>query len=118
MIRNVSLRVAPKVPLFTGDIGIGAARRVRATDGQRRLIISLSVSDLGDLRTYSGVFEVDGTGKVLAPAVAGAVVGAAIDLSQVTGTIQTGTAADLMLLERDRSGYRVVRLFSALQEVR
>ena len=31
--------------------------------------MSLSVSDLGDLRTYTGLFEVDGTGKILAPAI-------------------------------------------------
>ena len=28
--------------------------------------MALSVSDLGDLRTYAGLFEIDGTGKTLA----------------------------------------------------
>ncbi len=118
VIRNVQLRVSPVVPLFTGDVGIAATRRVRVSDGQRRVILTFSVNDLGDLRTYSGLFEVDGTGKILAPSVSGAAVGMELSLGRIPGTFQTGSAADLMLLEQTASGYRVVRLFPAQQEVR
>jgi hypothetical protein len=117
LIRNVSIRVSGSVPIFTGDVGISATRRVRVVEGQRRLFISLSVADLGDLRTYTGLFDVDGTGKILAPAIAGAQVGSEIDLARIAGTLQTGTAADLMLLEISGGRHRVVRLFSAQQEV-
>ncbi len=118
LIRNVGIRVSPTVPVFTGDVGIGASRRVRMVEGARRLFVSMSVSELGDLRTYAGLFEIDGQGKVLAPLHQGAAVGAMIDLTQVPGNLGTGTAADLMLLEPAGGMYRVVRTFSAQQEVR
>jgi hypothetical protein len=117
LIRNVSLRVSPSVPLFTGDIGLSGTRRIRIIEGQRRLFLSLSVNDLGDLRTYAGLFEVDGSGKILAPAIAGAAVGNQVNLEQVSGTLQTGSGTDLMLLEPADNGYRIVRLFPAQQEI-
>jgi hypothetical protein len=118
LIRNVGLRVSPAVPIFTGDVGIAAARRIRLIEGQRRLFMTLSVSDLGDLRTYAGLFEVDGSGKILAPALSGATVGAEIDLATITATMQTGSQADLMLVEEAGAKHRVVRLFPAQQEVK
>lgn len=118
LIRNVGIRPSPAIPIFTGDVGIGASRRVRMVEGARRLFVSMSVSDLGDLRTYAGLFEIDGTGKVLAPLQQGATVGAMVDLSQVVGNIGTGTAADLMLLEPAGGMHRVARIFSGQQEVR
>ena len=68
--------MSPNVPPFTGDAGIAAARRIRVADGARRLFMALSVSDLGDLRTYTGLFEIDGTGKVIAPLTPDAAPGA------------------------------------------
>jgi len=76
------------------------------------------VGDLGDPRTYSGLFEVDGTGKVLAAPSSGAAVGSEVSLDQIPGALQTGTVAGLMLLEQSANGYRVVRLFPAQQEIR
>jgi hypothetical protein len=117
LIRNVSLRVSPSVPLFTGDIGLAGTRRIRIIEGQRRIFLSLSVNDLGDLRTYAGLFEVDGSGKILAPSISGAAVGIQVTLEQVSGTLQTGSGTDLMLLEPADNGYRIVRLFPAQQEM-
>src|SRR5687768_3693398 len=92
--------------------------RIRIVENARRLFLSMSVNDLGDLRTFTGLFEIDGTGKVLAPLQPGAAIGSMVDLPQVAGTIATGTAADLMLLEPAGGMYRVARTFSAQQEVR
>ena len=117
LIRNVSLRVSPSVPLFTGDIGLAGTRRIRIIEGQRRIFLSLSVNDLGDLRTYAGLFEVDGSGKILAPSISGAAVGNQVTLEQVSGTLQPGSGTDLMLLEPADNGYRIVRLFPAQQEM-
>jgi hypothetical protein len=117
LIRNVTLRVSPTVPPFTGDVGLAAARRVRVTDGVRQLFMALSVSDLGDLRTYAGLFELDGTGKTLAAGASGIAVGAEIDPVQLTANLQTGSS-DLMLLEPAADKFRVVRVFPAQQEVK
>ncbi len=116
LIKNVSIRVASGVPAYTGDVGISASRRVRTVDAKRRLFLTSSIGDLGDLRTFSGLFEIDGTGKVLAPIPPGApapAVGSAISLGAVSGVIQVGSPANLMLLTRSGLSYRVERVFLA-----
>jgi hypothetical protein len=117
LIRNVTMRVSPNVPPFTGDVGIAAARRIRTVEGARRLFLSLSVSDLGDLRTYTGLFEIDGTGKTLAAGAAGGTVGMEIDQAQLTANMQTGSS-DLFLLEPAGDKFRIVQIFPAQQEVK
>jgi hypothetical protein len=101
---------------ITGDVGLSAARRIRLVDAKRRLVLSMSVADLGDLRTYCGVFEIDGTGKVIAPLPPGAAapaVGSTIKLGN-TGAIQVGGLASLMLLTPAAGGaFRVERVFPA-----
>ncbi len=116
LVRNVTIRVGRDVPPFVGDVGIGGNRRVRVTDDAREVSVSLSVGDLGDLRTHVGLFEIDGTGKVLAPAIAGIDVGATVSadtLDKVQGTLQTGSPANLMLLVPIEGAYRVERLIVA-----
>ena len=117
LVRNVTIHAGQNVPPFTGDVGIAASRRVRVLDGTRRLFMSLSVSDLGDLRTYAGLFEIDGTGKTIAGGAAGVTTGAEIDASALTANLQTGSS-DLMLLEPAGSKYRVIQVFPAQQEVK
>jgi hypothetical protein len=121
LVRNVTIRVGRGVPPFVGDVGIGGTRRVRVTEGAREVFVALSVGDIGDLRTHAGLFEIDGTGKVIAPAIAGVDVGemmSAEALADPPGTLQTGSPANLMLLEPNGTGYRVERLFSATLPVR
>ena len=118
LIRNVTIRASPSVPPFTGDVGISAGRRVRVVEGQRRLFLTTSIADLGDLRTYAGVFEIDGTGQILAPLVPGAAVGAVVALDSAVGTLQTGNPADLMLLSRVGESYHVGRIFRSQEEVK
>ncbi|HSG00870.1 MAG TPA: M14 family zinc carboxypeptidase [Vicinamibacterales bacterium] len=121
LVRNVTIRAGRGVPPFVGDVGIGGTRRVRVNDDAREVFVSLSVSDLGDLRTHVGLFEVDGTGKVLAPAIAGLDVGATISADTLDGaqvTLQTGSPANLMLLVPIEGAYRVERLIVATVPIR
>ncbi len=118
LIRNASIRMGGPMPAFTGDVGISATRRIRPVDAKRRLVLTMSVADLGDLRTFCGVFEIDGTGKVVAPLTPGApvpAVGSTIRLpASVGGNIQVGSLANLMLLAPTTGGvFRVERVFQA-----
>jgi len=121
LIRNVTIRAGRGVPPFVGDVGLAGNRRVRVNDGTREVVIALSVSDLGDLRTHAGLFEIDGTGKVIAPAGAGVAVGDVITgdvLETSPAALQTGSPANLMLLVPGDGGYRVERVFAASLPVR
>lgn len=118
VIRHATLRVGAAVPAFQGDVGIAASRRIRLVDGERRLFVTTTVNDIGDLRTSAGIFEVDATGKVLAPLAPTAVVGAEVSLETLDGVIQTGTPADLMLLTPVGQRFRVDRIFRSQEEVR
>jgi Zinc carboxypeptidase len=118
IIRHATVVVSPEVPPFEGDIGIATVRRVRAIDGVRRVFLNSTVGDVGDLRTHAGVFEIDGTGRVVAPLVSGAPVGTVLPANALTGSLQVGGPADLMLLSREGAGYRVDRIFMAQDEIR
>jgi hypothetical protein len=118
LIRHATLRVATGVPPFIGDVGIAAMRRIRIVDGARRLFVATSVNDIGDLRTSTGLFEIEGTGKVLAPLAPDAVVGGEVTLDVLPGAVQTGTPADLMLLVQVGTRFRVERIFRSQEEVR
>jgi hypothetical protein len=114
LIRNVSIRSGGQT--LTGDVGLSATRRIRVLDARRRLVQMSSVADLGDLRTYCGVFEIDGTGKVIAPLAPGApvpAVGATVKVGN-TAPIQIGGLVNLMLLAPAAGGsFKVERVFPA-----
>jgi broad specificity phosphatase PhoE len=118
LIKNVAILVSAGVAPFTGDVGISASRRVRIVEGERRLMLVSSIADVGDLRTYSGLFEIDGAGRTVAPLVAGAEPGAIIGLESVAGAIQPGNPADLMLLKPDGKNFRVDRIFRSQDEIK
>ncbi len=125
VIRNVTIIQGSGVPPFTGDVGINAVRRVRIDDGQRLLFESYQIDDIGDLRTAGRLFNVDGTGKVLAPSVTGATVGQEIRLPEWTKDrpsstlVLTGYQAQLMLLRPLPNGaYIVERLFPGQVEIK
>lgn len=114
VIRNVAIVTGTGIPPFTGDVGIVANRRIRMEGGQRTLVIQHSIDDLGDLRKAGGLYEVDGAGRVLAPALTGVEEGQEVQLpvSGFPSTITVGAPANLMLLAKLPSGrYRVDRLF-------
>lgn len=125
IIRNVTIEQGSGVPRFVGDVGINATRRVRVDAGRRQLVEQYQIDDLGDLRTTGRLFDVDGTGLVLAPLVAGAEAGQEIRLPDWTRDhpsallVLNGYPAQLMLLRPLTAGsYRVERVFSGQIEVK
>jgi hypothetical protein len=66
-ITNARIIAGTGVPPFTGDVGVGATRTVRTEGGNRTIALSGRIEDLGDLRGYAALEEVDGTGLTLVP---------------------------------------------------
>ena len=125
VIRNVTIVQGTGLAGFVGDVGINAVRRVRFESGRRQLIESYQIDDVGDLRTVGRLFDVDGSGKTLAPASPGVAVGQEIRLpawskeSPSASLVLNGYPAQLMLLRPLASGAFVVeRVFSPQIEVK
>jgi hypothetical protein len=68
-LRITNARIVPGtgVPPFSGDVGVGATRTVRSEGGRRTVTLGGRIEDLGDLRGYAALEEIDGTGLTLAP---------------------------------------------------
>jgi hypothetical protein len=49
-------------------VGVAATRSVRAENGRRQVVVTGRIEDLGDLRVYGALEEIDATGLTLAPA--------------------------------------------------
>jgi hypothetical protein len=104
LVRNASVINGAGVPPFTADIGIVANRRVREISGRRELQLTLSIDDLGDLRTLSGFSTIDATGMTVAPLGERALeTGQVVDMpewkSQQKTTIAVGQPARMMILK-------------------
>jgi hypothetical protein len=69
-IRVRGVRIVPGTGLapFQGDIGVNTSRALARGDGPRRLEIGARIADLGDLRVYGALEDVDGTGLTATPA--------------------------------------------------
>ena len=66
-VTNARIWAGTGVPPFTGDVGVGVSRTVRTEGGHRTIVLSGRIEDLGDLRGYAALEEIDGTGLTLAP---------------------------------------------------
>jgi hypothetical protein len=66
-IRNATVINGAGVGPFTADIGIIATRRVRTVDNRRELQTTMAIDDMGDLRTYGGLREIDASGLIAVP---------------------------------------------------
>jgi hypothetical protein len=100
---------------FIADIGIGATRRVVGAGTARRLAWSARIEDLGDLRVYGALEEIDGAGLVAAPlGTRAAAEGDIIELADdkpLDATIAVGEPAAVMLLSPIQpSRYKIVRV--------
>jgi hypothetical protein len=69
LIRNASVINGKGLPPFTADIGLVANRRVQITGSRRELQTSLTIEDLGDLRTMAGLRTIDASGMTAVPLV-------------------------------------------------
>jgi hypothetical protein len=67
LVKSATIVPGTGIAPFTGDIGIVAARRARRDDGTRQLSLALAIEDLGDLRVFSGLEEIDAKGLTVVP---------------------------------------------------
>ena len=67
LVKGGSILPGTGVAPFTGDIGITATRKVRVAAGERLLTRALVIDDLGDLRVFSGLEEIDAQGLTVVP---------------------------------------------------
>jgi len=67
-VRNATIVTGGGVPPFTGDIGINTSRAVALRGGVRTLVVTPQIADLGDLRVFGTLEDVDATGLTATPA--------------------------------------------------
>jgi hypothetical protein len=67
-VRNASIVAGTGVPPLTGDIGLNVSRALAREPGPRRLELAARIADIGDLRTYGALEDIDGTGLTATPA--------------------------------------------------
>ena len=126
IVRNASIVVGAGIQPFTGDVGLVSSRVVRPTaDGgdSRELTQLFRVEDLGDLRVYSAIDTIDGTGMYLAPN-AGWTEGAELtvpDWKEFASPkpLAVGASIDLALLRPTSAGhYKVMRILPAQRVIK
>ncbi|HEU4786536.1 MAG TPA: hypothetical protein VFS57_03985, partial [Gemmatimonadaceae bacterium] len=115
LIKHASIVNGAGVAAFTGDVGITTTRRVRSEGGARSVVLPLTIDDLGDLRIFSGLTEIDGTGLTVAPLFdpslqAGAEVALPRDWAEVQPprTISVGEPAVLVVLKPSTTADRFI----------
>ncbi len=67
-VRNASIAAGTGVAPFLGDVGVNVSRSLARGVTPRRLDLSARIADIGDLRTYGALEDIDGTGLTVAPA--------------------------------------------------
>ncbi len=104
LVRHATIVPGTGVAPFQGDVGAGEVRVVRNVAGRRTLAYAGRVEDLGDLRTYGALQEVDATGLTLVPDVfPSAQPGDTLRLpewsaTRAAATIEVGQPAHFLLL--------------------
>lgn len=107
VVRNATVINGAGIPPFVADIGIVANRRVREVDGRRELQVTMTIEDMGDLRTTGALSTIDANGMTVVPL--GPVgddsieAGRVVDLpewrAKFPGSIAVGEAARLAVLK-------------------
>jgi hypothetical protein len=93
LIKNATVINGAGVPPFTADLGIVANRRVQTVDGRREIQMSLTIDDLGDLRTMGALRTIDASGMTAVPIADDRLtVGQIVDLPEWKATSSTTIA--------------------------
>jgi Zinc carboxypeptidase len=107
LVKNATVINGAGIPPFVSDIGVVANRRVRVADGKREIQMSLSIDDMGDLRTQGALRSIDATGMTVVPVTDDALTeGKVVDLpewkTKMTHTIGVGQPARFAVLKPAR----------------
>ncbi len=110
-VRNATIAPGTGVAPFVGDIGVNTSRALARGDGPRRLQVASRIADLGDLRVFGALEDIDATGLTATPAFDDAAREGDIvrmpDWSVWKGaTITVGQPGALFLLAPARTGTR------------
>ena len=113
LVKNATVINGAGIPPFVSDIGVVANRRVRVVDGKREIQMSLSIDDMGDLRTQGALRYIDATGMTVVPVADDTLAeGKVVDLpewkTKMTHTIGVGQPARLALLKPAREAGKFV----------
>lgn len=104
LITNATVINGTGIPPFVSDIGVVANRRVRVVEGKRELQMSLSIDDMGDLRTQGALRYIDANGMIIVPVADETLVeGKIVDLpewkTKMATTIGVGQPARFAVLK-------------------
>ncbi len=119
IVRQATVVNGAGIPPFVADVGLGAARRVVVEGGERAVELSLTIDDMGDLRTLGALETIDATGLVAAPVFGEGLleVGREVRLPEWTRerpsarTLEVGQRTGIVLLRPAGEGrYRVERV--------
>jgi len=123
LIRRAEIATGTGIAPFSGDVGLASTRVIRTTQaGARELLQTFRIDDLGDLRVFGGVENVDAHGMFLAPSL-GWKEGATVTIPDWTAfrvdrPLAVGAAIALALLKPAGSGaYQVVRIFPSERQL-
>jgi hypothetical protein len=67
-VRNATIAAGTGVAPFVGDIGLNTSRALARGDGPRRLRVASRIADVGDLRVFGALEDIDATGLTATPA--------------------------------------------------
>jgi hypothetical protein len=119
LIRRPMVVMGNGVEPFRADIGITGTRTVRQVDGERTIVIVKRIDEWGDLSTFGGMEEIDGSQLWAAPVWSpqlklGDVVALPDFAARPTAAIGPGAPASLVLLRPVGEGrFRVDRILHA-----
>jgi hypothetical protein len=104
VVRNATVINGAGVPPFTADLGVVMSRRVREVNERRELQRTMTIEDMGDLRTAGALTTIDATGMTVVPLGDAAVErGRLVDLpewrAKLPTTIAAGQPARFVLLK-------------------